>query len=68
MDIDIEEKLALPGWYSIPLITNNLEKEEDPDGVWSKWSNQELAGDYQDLFDRRPREYLNAAWWGGLLI
>ena len=31
---------------------NNLEKEEDPDGVWSKWSNQELAGDYQDLFDR----------------
>tara|TARA_B100001013_G_scaffold326181_1_gene238630 strand:+ start:3651 stop:4592 length:942 start_codon:yes stop_codon:yes gene_type:complete len=30
---------------------NNLEKEEDPHGVWSKWSNQELAGDYQDLFD-----------------
>ena len=31
---------------------NDLELEEDPDGVWSKWSNKELAGDYQTLFDR----------------
>tara|TARA_B110000263_G_C15235225_1_gene476695 strand:- start:247 stop:1188 length:942 start_codon:yes stop_codon:yes gene_type:complete len=31
---------------------NELEKEEDPNGVWSKWSNKELAGDYQDLFRR----------------
>ena len=31
---------------------NDLEKEEDPNGVWSKWSNKELAGDYQDLFRR----------------
>ena len=31
---------------------NLLEEEEDPSGVWSKWSNQELAGDYQQLFDR----------------
>ena len=31
---------------------NALEKEEDPDGIWSKWSNKELAGDYQDLFGR----------------
>ena len=31
---------------------NLLEEEEDPNGVWSKWSNQELAGDYQQLFDR----------------
>ena len=29
---------------------NALEKKEDPKGVWSKWSNKELAGDYQDLF------------------
>ncbi len=29
---------------------NPLEKEEDPDGTWSKWSNKELAGDYQELF------------------
>ena len=31
---------------------NTLELKEDPDGVWSKWSNRELAGDYQVLFDR----------------
>ncbi len=31
---------------------NDLEREEDPDGVWSKWSNRELAKDYQKLFDR----------------
>ena len=31
---------------------NILEKEEDPNGIWSKWSNQELAGDYQTLFGR----------------
>ena len=31
---------------------NILEKEEDPKGIWSKWSNTELAGDYQILFER----------------
>lgn len=31
---------------------NLLEEQEDPDGIWSKWSNLELAGDYQRLFDR----------------
>ena len=31
---------------------NDLEKEEDPDGIWSKWSNKELAGEYQELFNR----------------
>jgi len=31
---------------------NALELEEDPEGIWSKWSNKELAGDYQRLFDR----------------
>ena len=29
---------------------NQLEKEEDPDGIWSKWSNQELSKDYQTMF------------------
>ena len=29
---------------------NQLEIEEDPDGVWSKWSNKELSKDYQTLF------------------
>ena len=31
---------------------NALELEEDPEGIWSKWSNKELAGDYQRLFNR----------------
>ena len=39
----ISEKNWLP-----PL--NPLEAEEDSDGIWSKWSNQELAKDYQTLF------------------
>ena len=29
---------------------NKLEEEMDPKGVWSKWSNQELSGDYQKFF------------------
>ena len=29
---------------------NVLEEEEDPQGVWSKWSNKELSKGYQDLF------------------
>ena len=29
---------------------NPLEIEEDPDGIWSKWSNKELSKDYQTLF------------------
>jgi len=31
---------------------NKLEKEKDPEQVWAKWSNNELAGDYQKLFNR----------------
>ena len=29
---------------------NKLEEEMDPKGAWSKWSNQELSGDYQKFF------------------
>jgi len=29
---------------------NKLEMEEDPNGIWSKWSNKELSKDYQTLF------------------
>ena len=29
---------------------NALEEEEDPQGVWSKWSNKELSKGYQNLF------------------
>ena len=31
---------------------NKLEKEKDPDQIWARWSNNELAGDYQKLFNR----------------
>ena len=31
---------------------NALEEEEDPDGIWSRWSNSELSRDYQLLFER----------------
>ena len=31
---------------------NKLEKEKDPDQIWARWSNKELAGDYQKLFNR----------------
>ena len=41
----------LPSDNWMPPI-NALEEEEDPRGVWSKWSNEELAGDYQRLFSR----------------
>ena len=31
---------------------NKVEKEQDPDGIWSRWYNNELAGKYQELFNR----------------
>ena len=31
---------------------NKLEMEEDPNGIWSKWSNKELSKDYQTLFSK----------------
>jgi D-glycerate 3-kinase len=31
---------------------NDLEREEDPDGVWRAYANAALAGPYQVLFDR----------------
>ena len=33
-----------------PTPINELEEEMDPKGVWSRWSNVELSGDYQDFF------------------
>lgn len=29
---------------------NELEREEDPDGIWRSWVNQQLAGDYKAWF------------------
>lgn len=31
---------------------NSLERDEDPEGIWSRWYNNELAGDYQVLFNK----------------
>ena len=31
---------------------NALEREQDPNGVWRRYVNQQLAGDYQELFAR----------------
>ncbi len=39
-----EEQLADP--------LNQLEKENDADGTWRRYVNQQLAGDYQQLFDQ----------------
>ena len=49
------------GWFcgAKPISTENwlpplnkVEKEQDPDGIWSRWYNKELAGKYQELFNR----------------
>ena len=31
---------------------NNLERDEDPQGTWRRWTNRQLAGAYQQLFAR----------------
>ncbi|ADU15192.1 kinase [Asticcacaulis excentricus] len=40
---------------------NALERDEDPDGVWRAYVNQQLAGPYADLFTRMDRLILLAA-------
>ncbi|XOZ34544.1 hypothetical protein ACMDCT_04745 [Halomonadaceae bacterium KBTZ08] len=50
------EELATP--------INNLEAEQDPDGRWRHYVNQQLAGRYQDLFQRFDRSlFLQAPSW-----
>lgn len=34
---------------------NALERDEDPDGAWRRYANDQLAGPYQDLFGRLDR-------------
>ena len=34
---------------------NRLERNEDPDGAWRRWSNASLANDYPPLWERLPR-------------
>ena len=40
---------------------NALEEAEDPDGIWRRYANDCLAGDYQRLFDRIDALVLLAA-------
>lgn len=47
------EQLATP--------TNRLERKADPDGVWRRWVNAQLARDYAPLFARLQRLIFLAA-------
>lgn len=40
---------------------NTLERDEDPQGLWRRYANQQLAGPYADLFARLDRLILLAA-------
>lgn len=43
---------------------NTLEAEQDPDGRWRRYVNEQLAGRYQDLFRRFDRSlFLQAPSW-----
>lgn len=43
---------------------NSLEAEQDPDGLWRHYVNEQLAGHYQDLFRRFDRTlFLQAPSW-----
>jgi D-glycerate 3-kinase len=61
---DRADLVILEGWFlkvpaqadaelSTPI--NALERDEDPDGVWRRWSNTFLAGDYAPLWSRLDR-------------
>lgn len=64
------EVLILDGWCvgarpqaaeQLAEPVNDLEANEDPDGVWRNYVNSALAGSYQQLFDRIDRLVLLAA-------
>ena len=46
---------------------NSLEAEQDPSGLWRHYVNEQLAGRYQDLFQRFDRSlFLQAPSWGAV--
>ena len=56
--------VILEGWFlkvpaeddaAIAEPINALERNEDPDGTWRRWSNDALANDYPALWQRLPR-------------
>lgn len=51
--------IVLDGWCvgalpeaDVSAPVNSLEAEEDPDGVWRRWVNDQLGGPYQAAFDQ----------------
>jgi D-glycerate 3-kinase len=64
------EVLLFEGWClgarpqdgaALAAPVNDLERREDPDGIWRRHVNHALEGDYQRLFDRVNRLVLLAA-------
>ncbi|HEU4813841.1 MAG TPA: kinase [Xanthomonadaceae bacterium] len=59
-DIDL---VVFEGWFlkvppqpepALRAPLNRLEREEDPEGTWRRWSNASLARDYPGLWQRLP--------------
>ncbi|HLT45376.1 MAG TPA: kinase [Luteimonas sp.] len=55
--------VVLEGWFlkvppqapdDLAEPLNRLEREEDPDGIWRRWSNTCLGRDYPPLWERLP--------------
>jgi D-glycerate 3-kinase len=62
--VERADLVILEGWFlEVPPETpaalaeplNALERNEDPDGTWRRWSNDALANDYPALWQRLPR-------------
>jgi D-glycerate 3-kinase len=62
--VDHADLVILEGWFlKVPPESdadlaeplNALERNEDPDGTWRRWSNAALARDYPPLWQRLPR-------------
>jgi D-glycerate 3-kinase len=62
--VDHADLTILEGWFlkvpaedddAIADPINALERNEDPDGTWRRWSNDALANAYPALWQRLPR-------------
>jgi len=62
--VDHADLVILEGWFlKVPAQSphelvapiNALERDEDPDGTWRRWSNASLARDYPPLWSRLDR-------------
>lgn len=62
--VERADLVILEGWFlkvppqpaaELAEPLNALERNEDPDGTWRRWSNDALANDYPALWKRLPR-------------